>query len=130
MIRTTSITELSHTLKLLCQRFPNHGIAIQAITKLIVIAIRTPETSQTFLDCFIPVFAEWMNVKNQNRLLHALSIDVGRKILHRMEVDTEFAERISRCPLFLTECQPEVQRYETILGEEFGGTVPHRRSEN
>jgi hypothetical protein len=95
-----------------------------------VIAIRTPETSDAFLDCFVPVFAEWMSVKNENRLLHAFAIDCARKISHRMEVDPELAGKVGRCPLWLAECEPEVRRYEDVLELAFGGSVPRRASEN
>jgi hypothetical protein len=130
VIRGISVLDLAQTLKLLCEKFSEHGIALQAISRLIVVAVHTPETADVFVDLFVPAIAEWIATKFERRLLYTFAVDCARKIEHRTEVDTELTVRIERCPIFAQQCKPEVCRYEDILFRAFGGKSPVKRSES
>jgi hypothetical protein len=110
-----SVGDLADALKLLCERFPNHGIALRAIGHLIVTAVRTPETSDVFLDSFVPVFADWIRMEADNRLTRAIAIDCARKIMHRADVEPDLAEKVARRTLFAQTCEAVVRWYEEVL---------------
>jgi hypothetical protein len=119
-VRSLRIADLAAVVRGLCERFPNHGIALKSIAKLVVTAIRTHETDDIFAPTFLPFVAEKIRSKEKNRGMHAFVIDCARKLVARAESEPDVAETLGKFPEFAEDCIPAVERYESVIGLEFG----------